>query len=491
MILYPFQLDAVDQVAAAAQSGARVIVLQSPTGSGKTTIGCEIIRRAVAKGTRVLEIVHRRHLVNQFSDRLGEFGIDHGVLMAGFPRRSAPVQVASRDTLLASEAVELPPAGLVIVDEGRHAAAPEFRRLLAPYEAAGAFVILLDATPVLADGKGLGPWAQAMVCAAPVTELVRDGYLCPVKCFWPDRKRQRKIIRGLCGDLVESWRLYAEGLPTVLFCSRVQHSRDAVTAFCTAGVPAAHVDADTLDWDRDRIFDQLATGEIKVVSNVGIIKEGVDIPCLGCVQWWTDPAGRVAWVQGCGRIMRPFSGNAHLPPKRVGVIIDHAGALARHGFPDEDMEWPLMGNADAAFKKRHDDGETEKTLYCKTCELVYHGQAHCPQCGRLPPKPPRSVFAPEPVEHTHELLTEADRAGLGTFPDTREERVRHWFRCLRAAHSRDKSFGMAAMIFKRKYGGFPGDDFPMMPRGRAWKTRVRSVYPEWPSRHPQPTESEV
>jgi DNA repair protein RadD len=474
--LYPFQLDAVERVAEAARQGKRVIVLQSPTGSGKTTIGCEIIRRAVAKGKRVLEIVHRRRLVDQFSDRLTEFGIDHGILMRGYPRRSAPVQVASRDTLLSKRedvGFELPPAELVIVDEGRHAASPEFRKLLEPYEKAGAYLVLLDATPALADGRGLGPWAKALVSAAPVTELVRQGYLCPAKCYAPDRQRRRgKLVRGICGDLVASWQRYAEGLPTVLFCSRVQHSRDAVEAFCAADIPAAHVDADTIDFDRDRVFDQLAEGKLAVVSNVGIIKEGVDLPCLGCCQFWMDPMGRVGFLQGVGRIMRPFPGKTH------GVLIDHAGAVFRHGFPDEDTEWTLEGNADEAFARKHDEGATEKALYCKTCELVYHGQAQCPQCGRVPAKPPRSIFAPPPVEHTHELLTEAERSGLGDVAP-REEKVVHWFRCLMVAVKKNGSFGMAGAIYRRKYNRWPGDDFPMVPRGSGWKAKVSEVYPDF------------
>ena len=66
-----------------------------------------------------------------------------------------------------------------------------------------------------------------------MTELIRDGYLLGTKCYAPNRERTRngKVRRGIAGDLVESWVQYGENLPTVLFCSRVQYSQEAVAEF--------------------------------------------------------------------------------------------------------------------------------------------------------------------------------------------------------------------------------------------------------------------
>ncbi len=468
-VLRPFQVDANEKVSAAAREGHKVIILQSPTGSGKSTMGADLVKRAVAKEKRVLFIVHRRRLVDQFSERLFDFEVDHGILMAGKPKRAdCKVQVASRDTLLADE-FELPPADLVIVDEGRHAASPEFRKLLAPYD--GKHIILLDATPVMPDGRGLGPWAQAIVIAAKVTELVRDGFLVPVKCYAPDRGGKKASKKGIAGDLVESWKQYAQELPTVLFCSRVSYSKDAVADFIAQGIEARHVDADTPDDERDDAFAGLENGSVKVVSNVGIIKEGVDIPCLGCCQIYMEMGSRTAFLQACGRIMRPFAGKPH------GVLIDHAGACFRHGFPDEDNEWTLLGNVDEDFEAAHKKGLTEAALYCARCELVYHGQAQCPQCGQYPSKPPKSVFAPLPVEATNELLTEVERNGRS--PYDKEEKIKHWFRCLGLAKAKGRTFGMAAAVFKAKYHEWPGDDFPCIPKRWEWKCRVEDVYPDF------------
>src|SRR5438445_658613 len=132
--LRSYQLDAVQRVCEAART-AKVIVLQASTGSGKTTMACELVASAVANGSRVLMIVHRRRLVDQMSERLSDFRIDHGVFMNGRPHRQAKVQVASRDTMLSrcNEWEGMPPANLCIVDEGRHGASPQYRQLLRYY----------------------------------------------------------------------------------------------------------------------------------------------------------------------------------------------------------------------------------------------------------------------------------------------------------------------------------------------------------------------
>lgn len=476
--LREYQTDLEDRVREQMRRGAQRIVVQAATGAGKTTSMAHIAKLATEKGRRSLILAHRRRLVDQISARLASFEVYHGVLMAGEHHHSSHlVQVASRDTMMSrcfrNEWVGLPPTNLIMIDEG-HRAAPvdsDYRKIAAQYPSA--VVLLFTATPVGPDGKGLGPWAQAIECAAPVSELIRDGYLVPVRCYAPDRQFNRgNAKRGIAGDLVQSWKEFAEGMPTVTFCSRVQHSLDAVQAYNEAGIPAAHVDANTDDDDRDRVFGRLETGELKVVSNVGIIKEGVDLPCLGCCQLYLDVGGRVAFLQAVGRIMRPSEGKSH------GVLIDHSGACFRYGFPDEDQQWTLEGNADDAFQAKKDAGQTKSALYCKVCKLMWHGQKQCPQCGRMPAKPPRSIFAPPPVDVADELLTEAERQQVAQV-FTREEKVAHWTRCVALAANSNGTFSKAFAVYRNKYNEWPGKDFPFIPAPGENRIKVRDKYPDW------------
>lgn len=422
--LRPYQLDLVARVRAARAAGSRVIVVQAATGAGKTDVSSFIAKGAVEKGSRVLFLVHRRKLVDQIADRLNLFGVECGVIMAGEGLySSAKVQVASRDTLMnrhvAGRWVGMPEANVVMIDEAHHGIDPgsDYRRIADWY--GGATILLFTATPVGPEGQGFSPWAKAIECAAPTTELIRQGFLVPVKCFAPDRKMHRgKAKKGIAGDLVESWKTYGDNRPTVLFCSRVAHSQDAVAAFGEAGIAAVHLDAKTPDHKREAAFEGLGNGRVQIVSNVGIIGEGVDIPELGCCQIYCEMGGRVRFIQACGRIMRPANGKTH------GILIDHAGAVFQHGFPDEDTEWTLEGDTDELFRRKKADKKTEDALYCKFCEMLYNGTASCPQCGKMPSKPPRSIFAPPPQATRDELLTEADR-GVEAGVFSRDEKIKH------------------------------------------------------------------
>jgi DNA repair protein RadD len=476
--LKPLQMDLVERLRAARRGGARIIIMQAATGFGKNTVSAYLTGQSFAKNQHVLSLVHRRKLVDQISDRLREFEVPHGVIMNGdIWDHAKTVQVASRDTLISRcinhEWHGMPPANLVIVDEAHHLHDPssDYRRILEYYR--HATILLLTATPVAPDGAGLGPWAQALVCAAPTSQLVREGYLVPLRCYAPERKRKGvKYLRGIAGDLVESWKKYAEGRPTALFTSRVQHSKDAVKAFRDAGITAEHMDAKTPDAARDRIMADLAAGRIKVLCNVGIIGEGVDVPELGCVQIYCECNSRIGFLQRTGRVMRTH------PGKDYGILIDHAGAIFKHGFPDEDQEWTLDGNVDEAFKEKHDAGLTEPVLYCKHCERVFHGGPACPDCGRRPAPPPKSVFAPDAIDARNELLVEADRGAPREGPG-RDEKIKHWFRCLAVAKHRNGNFNQASVIYKGKYREFPADDFPLMPGWNDRRKKIAEVYPDF------------
>lgn len=472
-----YQITAVDKVVESARKGHRAVILQSPTGSGKTTMACMLARRVVGKGKNITVIANRRRLIEQFSERAREFEIDHGIVMAGHGYQTdCYMQIASKDTLLSravnNEFIGMPPADVLVIDECRHALAPAFRKMVEYYISRGAYIIGLDATPSLPDGSGLSPLFTDMVQAAKMSYLIDNKFLLPLKAFCPERKHlKHKKKRGIMGSLVESWKNHAQGLPTVLFTSRVKHSKDAVATFLEEGIRAAHVDADTSDEERSRIFDGLETGEYQVVSNCSLISEGVDIPCLGCVQFYCDVNSRNSFIQRCGRIMRPYKG------QEVAIIIDHAGIVYRFGFPDEDMEWPIDGNSEELFKKQQKEGLTAQAKYCGYCELMYKNSIQCPQCGREPVKPPKSIFQPDPVDVSNALLIEAERSGKNPAEVERQMKIQHWVICLRTAKKKNSTPGMAAQIYRRKYNCMPDRDFPYMPKYGQWKTKVSELFP--------------
>ena len=155
--LRDYQIDTIGQVESALEK-VRAVILQAPCGSGKSVMAAELIRRAVDQNKRVLFLAHRRELVFQCADKLGRFGIEYSILMAGIKPSLIPdVVVASIQTLTARIArgcVEPPMADLIILDECHHAVSKTQLKLVDSYPHAK--IIGLTATPIRGDGRGLG-----------------------------------------------------------------------------------------------------------------------------------------------------------------------------------------------------------------------------------------------------------------------------------------------------------------------------------------------
>ncbi len=180
MILRSYQHESVARIIAAIDP-----LVVAPTGSGKTIIASEVIRRAENKF--VLVIAHRRELIHQMRDKLADFGIAAGVILAGEPmNQMARVQVASVQTLWSRYMrgnTDLPPADLVVVDEAHHVRARTYRKIVESYP--NAKIIGLTATPCRRDGRGLGGTFKTMLETPQVEELIELGYLVKTRVYAP------------------------------------------------------------------------------------------------------------------------------------------------------------------------------------------------------------------------------------------------------------------------------------------------------------------
>ena len=64
------------------------VMVQMPTGTGKTHLMAEVIRtitnrQETINGGGVLVVAHRRELIEQISRTLSSFGIEHGMIVSG------------------------------------------------------------------------------------------------------------------------------------------------------------------------------------------------------------------------------------------------------------------------------------------------------------------------------------------------------------------------------------------------------------------------
>jgi DNA repair protein RadD len=396
---HDFQLDVIDGLTTEAENGARRLLLQSATGSGKTVIASKIIHHATSNNFNVLFLAHRRELVFQCSKKLESFGVPHGVLISGEPYDPTRlVTVASIQTLHARAIKRkrevMPKADIVVVDEAHHTnTSKTWQDILNLYP--NALVLGMTATPINRRGRGLGHHYDAMVCGPSIPWLIEHGYLVPARYFVPspvdlkglrivagdyveDELEQRMDVPKLIGDIVENWARLGEGRQTLVFASGVKHSLHLMDAFKQAGVTAAHVDGETPKDERDKTLADFAAGKIKVLCNCAVFTEGTDIPSASCLVFARPTKSLLLYLQVAGRVLRTF------PGKKDCVILDHAGVVYEHGQVAQEWEWKLDYGGSDVQQATQRKVKTPKEIVCGKCKAAYWGRLDCPECGWRP-----------------------------------------------------------------------------------------------------------
>ena len=168
MELRPYQA-AVIESARHALTTKGSVVLQMPTGAGKTRVASAMI----AEGSETTWFIcHRQEIIRQAAKAFAAAGIDFGVVSPAidpdtkkpYPfEPSKPVQIASIGTLKRRMA-DLPPPATVFWDECHHVAAKSWAAIRE--QLAGTKHIGLTATPERLDGRGLSEWFDELVVGA-------------------------------------------------------------------------------------------------------------------------------------------------------------------------------------------------------------------------------------------------------------------------------------------------------------------------------------
>jgi DNA repair protein RadD len=462
--LRPYQHKAIADFERAIAAGYKRILLVAPTGAGKTVILSEAGRRARDRDQSVLILAPRREIITQTHKKLVDNGVRAGIIQAGIdPRPMERVQVASIGTLWSrafrSEAMQRPLAHLLVVDECHHALARTYQKIIEEYP--DAILLGLTATPCRGDGRGLGGIFETIIECPQVAELIDLDHLVKSTVYAPvdpdlrgvgtrngdfvetqlaDRMDRPKLI----GDIVTHWHKYGERRKTVVFAVNVAHSIHLRDEFRRSGVCAEHIDGGTPRDERDAILARLGAGDVEVVCNCMVLTEGWDMPEAGCCVLARPTKKMGMYRQMIGRVIRPA------PGKISAIILDHSGAVHRHGQPEDHVDWTLdpdghaVSPAHEARKQKGGSGLVE----CTQCTALRVGGQPCPHCGFMPARPAKYM----PIADG-ELVEFSSRNAVKE--TTQQERIIFHAELRHIADQRGHKPGWAAHKYKEKFGSFP------------------------------------
>jgi ATP-dependent helicase IRC3 len=356
--LRDYQIEAVEAVQAAAERGVRRPLVALPTGTGKTVVFSELIRR---RGGRALVIAHRDELITQACDKLRMVDADLrvGVVQGERDEHDAAVVVASIQTLSRERRMArllgrgdqrslfpADPFTTVVIDEAHHAAASTYRTAVAQLGGfdldAGPLVVGVTATPERGDGVGLDAVFEEIVYQRDLLDMVRAGYLCDLRAVRVHVELNLDNLKVRAGDfgdeelgraLIESaapehalaaYQQHAAGRKALIFTPTVEVAQLMAEAFAGAGIAARWLSGEMAREQRAETLAAFRAGEVRVLANCMILTEGYDEPSVDCLIMARPTRSRPLYVQMVGR------GTRRAPGKADCLVIDLLGNSRRH-----------------------------------------------------------------------------------------------------------------------------------------------------------------
>jgi DNA repair protein RadD len=387
--LRPRQEQFEEDIRDAYRHGARRVLGVAPTGFGKTVVFSDMTAKSTARGKSVGIVAHRAEILDQIGKALGGFGVPHGFLAPGMaPNPMASAQVCSVQAMARRiERYMANPFNFLIIDEAHHAAAGSaFHAVINAHDKSR--VLGVTATPQRLSGEPLSVAFDHMVLGPTVAELIAEGSLSRYRAFAPTRpdmsgvgKRGGDYIKGetetvmdrpsITGDAVQHYFRLTPGKRAIAFCVSVAHAEHVASEFRRAGVAAASLDGGMDRNERRAVLAAFSAGSTPILTSCEIVSEGFDVPAIEVAILLRPTESLALYLQQVGRALRVF------PGKEFAWILDHAGNIARHGFPDDPRDWKLEG---VSASKRAGQ-KTTPTCTCGKCFAIFPPAPACPYCG--------------------------------------------------------------------------------------------------------------
>ena len=368
----------------------------------------EIARRTTLKKNRVLFLVHRREILDQTITTFKKQKVDLNLTTLGM------VQTLTRHI------ENIPEPRLIIVDEGHRALAKSYQRILKQFPKA--IVLLFTATPHRTGRTQLDQIADDIIVGQSIHELTEKGFLAPFRYFQPPDDFDSKLLKRnstgdytaesmqqamstkIFGHIVKQYKRIADGMQAVVYTYSIDSAVEIARKFNSEGISAIEVDGTTSKEKRDLAVRKFREQEIKILVNVNLFTEGVDLPNVDCVIMARPTASLALYLQFSMRCLNPR-------PGKTAIIIDHANNFKQFGYPDDDRDWK---KAIKSGKQKSKFLLTDSGISITTCDYCFAvvkasevKDGKCPICGK-----PIKVHEAKPVSDVDLVEATKERQNL-------------------------------------------------------------------------------
>lgn len=258
------------------EPAARSVMIESPTGSGKSCMGLLVAKALqLQTGAKVGWVAMRRNLLQQVEAENRRHGINVDLQTISMFEKSPPSDI-----------------DLLIIDEAQHDAAnscAHLHNVIKPK-----WILGLTATPFRCDRIKL--CFDFVVKDAGIHQLIQDGFLSEYDHYTVPKWDVRQLADHYCAD-PNRWG------KSIFFFHTLDECFALNDCLRRRGVQS---DVVTGSSDRDSQLAAFRRGELQVLINCMVLTEGFDDPSLQTV--WVRPSAKGPTIQMAGRALRKNHG---------------------------------------------------------------------------------------------------------------------------------------------------------------------------------------
>ena len=317
--LRKYQEDAVMAALSFVAKGVHPLIVAS-TGSGKTVIASEIMRRwQTGTNRKCFFVAHRKELIDQAKatmDRFGVRGEALSVFSADFDHISAEDKASA----------------LVVFDEAHHAVASSWAKFNAVFTGPK---VAVTATPDRLDRQKLETVGFVPAYEIAIRTLIEQGHLVrpmaqkmPVEMSLIRLRGYDDALEAVADSIVTELNRW-DRKKAICFLPEVDTSVRLVALLRQRGIEAGHADGSTGKF-RAGTVEAFKNGELRVLCNVNLFTEGFDAPDTDCVILLRPTQSRALWCQMIGRGLRTA------PGKTDCLILDPMWISGENSFTPAD-----------------------------------------------------------------------------------------------------------------------------------------------------------